>query len=151
MTAATAFGVSVVVGRIVGGYLLDKFNPGIIGGVLITSMAIAFLILPQSNLSTSMTLLGIALAGFGTGVELDVLSYIVKRLFGQAQYVKAFGAMVAVLYCGSAFGPILFGVTYDRFGNYAPVLFPTAIGVFVSALLIGSLSRSLKPQPRTPA
>lgn len=145
--AATSFGVFVVIGRIVGGILLDKYNPGVVGGTLIMSLAIAFLILYQQDLSTSMTLLAIALAGFGTGVEFDVLSYLINRIFGRAHYSKIFGAVIALLYIASAFGPMIFGATYDKYGTFGPILIPTAVGVFVAALLIGSLSGSLKEKP----
>lgn len=151
VTAATAFGISVVIGRIVGGYLLDKFNPGIVGGVLIMSLALGFLILSGQDLSMSMILLAIALAGFGTGVEFDVLSYVINRIFGREHYAKIFGAVIALLYIGSAFGPMLFGAAYDKHGNFASVLIPAAIGVFVSSILIGTLSGSLKKQKETAA
>lgn len=144
VTAATSFGVFVVIGRIVGGYLLDKYNPGIVGSTLIMSLSIAFLILLQQDLGMSMAFLAMALAGFGTGVEFDVLSYIISRIFGRVHYAKIFGSVIALMYVASAFGPMLFGATYDKYGNFGPALIPAAVGVFVSSLLIGSLSSSLK-------
>ncbi|NKI18681.1 MFS transporter [Spongiibacter sp. KMU-166] len=144
VTAASSFGLFVIVGRIVGGVLLDKFNPGIVGGVLILSLSVALLMLLQQDLTLSVALVAIALAGFGTGVEFDVLSYLVTRIFGHKQYVKVFGAVMGILYLSSAFGPMLFGATYDRYGNFDLVLYSTAVGVFVSALLIGSLAGTLR-------
>lgn len=142
--AGTSFGVFVVIGRIVGGYLLDKYNPGIVGGTLIISLSIAFLILSQQDLNSPMILLAIALAGFGTGVEFDVLSYLISRIFGREHYAKIFGSVIALLYVASAFGPMLFGATYDKYGDFGPIIIPTAVGVFVASILIGSLSSSLK-------
>ncbi len=147
VTAGATFGLSVIVGRIIGGYLLDKFNPGIVGFVLIMSLSLGLLILSGENLSMPMVLLAIALAGFGTGVEFDVLSYVINRIFGWEHYAKIFGAIMVILYIGSAFGPMLFGSSYDKYGNFDPVLVPAAIGIFVSSILIGSLSGSLKKQP----
>ena len=144
VTAATSFGVFVVIGRIVGGYLLDKYNPGVVGGTLIMSLSVAFLILNQQDLSMSIALLAMALAGFGTGVEFDVLSYIISRVFGRAHYAKIFGSVIALMYVASAFGPMLFGATYDKYGNFSIVLIAVAVMVFVSSLLIGSLTNSLK-------
>lgn len=144
VTAATSFGIFVVIGRIVGGVLLDKFNPGIVGGTLIMSLSVAFLILNQQDLSMSMALLAMALAGFGTGVEFDVLSYIISRVFGRVHYSKIFGSVIALMYVASAFGPMSFGATYDKYGNFNIVLISVAVGVFVSSLLIGSLTNSLK-------
>ena len=122
VTAGATFGLSVIVGRIIGGDLLDKFNPGIVGFVLIMSLSLGLLILSGENLSMPMVLLAIALA-------------------------KIFGAIMVILYIGSAFGPMLFGSSYDKYGNFDPVLVPAAIGIFVSSILIGSLSGSLKKQP----
>jgi MFS family permease len=143
VTAGTTFGVSVVIGRIIGGYLLDKYNPGIVGATLIMSLSVSFILLAEPGLSVSMTLLAIMLAGFGTGVEFDVLSYLIHRIFGREHYAKIFGSVMALLYIGSAFGPVLFGATYDGYGNFTPVLIPVAIGVFVGAVLIGTLAGSL--------
>ncbi len=141
--AATLFGVFVIIGRIVGGYLLDKFNPSLVGATLILSLSLAFVVLSGQGLSTSMIILAIALAGFGTGVEFDVLSYLINKIFGPALYNKTFGAAMAVLYLGAAFGPLTFGRVYDAYGNFDAVLIPTAIAVAIGSLLIGSLFRSL--------
>lgn len=141
--AATLFGVFVIIGRIVGGYLLDKFNPSLVGAILILSLSLAFVVLSGENLSASMIILAIALAGFGTGVEFDVLSYLINKIFGPALYNKTFGAAMAVLYLGAAFGPVTFGRTFDAYGNFDAVLIPTAIAVAIGSLLIGSLFRSL--------
>lgn len=144
--AATLFGVFVIIGRVIGGYLLDRFNPSLVGAILILSLSLAFVILSGDNLSASTIILAIALAGFGTGVEFDVLSYLITKIFGPALYNKTFGAALAVLYLGAAFGPLTFGMTYDAYGNFDAVLIPTAIGVAVGALLVGSLFRSLAPR-----
>jgi len=141
--AATLFGVFVIIGRVVGGYLLDKFNPSLVGATLILSLSLAFVVLSGQGLSTSMIILAIALAGFGTGVEFDVLSYLINKIFGPALYNKTFGAAMAVLYLGAAFGPVTFGRVYDAYGNFDAVLIPTAIAVAIGSLLIGSLFRSL--------
>ena len=141
--AASLFGVFVIIGRIVGGYLLDRFNPSLVGATLILSLSIAFVILAGQNLSPTMIILAIALAGFGTGVEFDVLSYLIDKIFGSALYNKAFGGALAVLYLGAAFGPFLFGRTYDANGNFDAVLIPTAIGVAVASIMVGCLYRSL--------
>ena len=143
MIAASLFGVFVIIGRIVGGYLLDRFNPSLVGATLILSLSIAFVILAGQNLSPTMIILAIALAGFGTGVEFDVLSYLIDKIFGSALYNKAFGGALAVLYLGAAFGPFLFGRTYDADGNFNAVLIPTAIGVAVASIMVGCLYRSL--------
>ncbi|GAB5454822.1 MAG: MFS transporter [Henriciella sp.] len=141
--AAALFGVFVIIGRIVGGYLLDRFNPSLVGATLILSLSIAFVILAGQDLSPNMIILAIALAGFGTGVEFDVLSYLIDKIFGSALYNKAFGGAMAVLYLGAAFGPFLFGRTYDTNGNFDAILIPTAIGVAVASVLVGCLYRNL--------
>jgi len=141
--AAALFGVFVIIGRIVGGYLLDRFNPSLVGATLILSLSFAFVILAGQDLSPNMIILAIALAGFGTGVEFDVLSYLINKIFGSALYNKAFGGAMAVLYLGAAFGPFLFGRTYDADGNFDAVLIPTAICVAVASILVGCLYRNL--------
>lgn len=142
--AAALFGVFVIIGRIVGGYLLDRFNPSLVGATLILSLSIAFVILAGQDLSPNMIILAIALAGFGTGVEFDVLSYLIDKIFGSALYNKAFGGAMAVLYLGAAFGPFLFGRTYDANGDFDAILIPTAIGVAVASIMVGCLYRSLQ-------
>jgi MFS family permease len=141
--AAGLFGIFVIIGRIVGGYLLDRFNPSLVGATLILSLSIAFVILAGQDLSPNMIILAVALAGFGTGVEFDVLSYLIDKIFGSALYNKAFGGALAVLYLGAAFGPFLFGRTYDADGNFDAILIPTAIGVAVASVMVGCLYRSL--------
>ena len=90
-----------------------------------------------------MIILAIVLAGFGTGVEFDVLSYLIDKIFGSKLYSKAFGAALATLYVGAAFGPFMFGRTHDANGTFDAILIPTGIGVAVASIMVGCLYRSL--------
>ena len=79
---ASAFGISLIVGRLVAGVLLDWiFAPYV---MMVTLLGpIAGLVMYARGSTGDLAFLWSALIGFGVGAEFDVLGYLIPRYFGR--------------------------------------------------------------------
>jgi MFS family permease len=143
--AQSMLGVSLIVGRVFAGYLMDRF--------FAPRVAIAFLLGPIVGLS--LLALGAAglpaivasiLVGLATGAEFDVMSYLTSRYFGLRSFGKIYGYFFAVFQLGAASGPILMGYTFDLHGEYT-----VALWALVGATTLAcALAASVGPYPNLP-
>jgi len=130
---ASLLGVSVIVGRITIGYLVDYiFAPRVIFAFYLAPI-MAFLVLCYSSGDGVYVVAAIAF-GLSLGAEIDVIAYMVSRYFLPAQFGKVYGLMFAAFTIGTANGPLLMGVLYDRDGNYINALLVSAIIATLAAI-----------------
>lgn len=150
ISAATAvsltplIGLSALIGRIIGGWLIDHIWAPLVGFVILSVPALSCLIFTSGTLTPEMAGFAIFLIGFALGIEYDLIAYLVSRYFG----MKAYGSIYSLLYVffalGAGTGPLIMGADFDRHGNYdltlqlGAVLLVTAAG---SLLLLGRYRR----------
>ena len=124
MTAATAasimglFGISVVVGRICVGALLDIFWAPVVAIAVLVPAAFGCLLL-QGEVSMVVAATAIVLIGAATGMELDVLGFLAARYFGIADYARIYGRLYVFVAASAGVAPMAFGYIYDWTGSYA--------------------------------
>jgi MFS transporter, OFA family, oxalate/formate antiporter len=128
-------GISAMAARIAVGLMLDRWPaPAIAAGTMVLG---AFgLVLISSATSYPLLCLAIALCGLLMGAESDLLPYMVRRYFGMRSFGSVFGIMFSAYALGSVFGPIVYGVTFDRLQSYAPVAIAAGAACFLSAVAI---------------
>lgn len=144
-----AFGLAVIVGRIVGGWLLDRiWAPACAVGVLLIP-ALGSWLLASDALSGEMALFAVIALGIGAGFEFDLLAYLIGRYFGQRNYGSIYGCFYAVIALGGGLGPVVYGYAFDRLNSYGLVLTSGAILLAISGavlLLLGTYPRFSPPQ-----
>lgn len=115
---AALIGVSVTLGRLTSGYLLDHLRGPVVafGMFALPSVACVLLYLAGSNLLACA--LAISLVGLAGGAEHDIAAYFCAAYFGRLNYGKIYGTLYAIYGIGSGLGPLLAGKAYDRFGSY---------------------------------
>jgi len=69
---ATLTGLAVLAGRIIGGYLIDRFWAPGVAFVFLASPAIALWMLGQPEIDANIATVAILMIGFGAGVEYDL-------------------------------------------------------------------------------
>ncbi len=138
----TAFiGLSALVGRLVGGWLIDRFwTPGV-ALVILCLPGISCWIMAHGQLSYATALLSIVLIGFAVGVEYDLLAFLVARYFGMRSYTQIYSLLYCCFAIGTGFGPAVFGWSFDKTGSYALVLTAAGIALVLSALALLGLGR----------
>ena len=86
----SAVGLSTIAGRLVSGYLLDRFFAPYVAAALFLLPLAGVGILAAGPGGPALILAAIAL-GFGLGAEVDVIGFMVSRYFGLRSYGEIYG------------------------------------------------------------
>jgi MFS family permease len=137
---AAITGLAVLAGRLIGGFLIDKFWAPAIAFIFLASPAIALYMLGQPGVSFSLATLAIFMIGFGAGVEYDFMAYMVSKYFGMKKYAAIYGAIYGFFAIGAGFGPTIMSNFADAQG-WTKTLIEAAILLFVSTVPLLFLGR----------
>ena len=137
----TLGGLSILVGRVGSGYLLDRIWAPLVTLPLLSAPALACLWLAGDNLPMAFAVTSAILLGVSAGAETDLIAYLTGRYFGMAHYGKIYGLLYMVFGFGSAISPALYGAVRDATGKYDLALHVAAVMFVVGALLLLFLGR----------
>lgn len=99
-------GLSSIVGRLLGGWLMDKiFAPWVTVAAAASAAIGLALLLQAGEWGVVAALAGIGL-GLATGMESDVIAYLSSRYFPASVLSSVLGIMVASYLAGAAIGPV---------------------------------------------
>ena len=143
-STAGALGVSVVVGRIGIGFLIDRISAPLVARFVFGMTAVACVLLAIEGTPYWIVTFCVMALGLTAAAEVDLLAYLIGRYFGMKSYGKIYGWQIAIFYVGAAAGPFLVGSAFDYYNGYVEVLFTCAVALLVSAAVVGSLSRFKK-------
>lgn len=111
-----AMGLSVMVSRLLIGFVIDRVFAPYVAAVAFTSVAFGCLALAFGGIGYAMVA-AIAL-GFAVGAEVDLIGYFTARYFGLANYGAIYGLQYSIFIFGAAIGPVYTGYIWDVTGNY---------------------------------
>lgn len=134
----SSFGISLILGRLLVGYLIDRlWAPGVAAlALLMPAFACLIFIYGESSL-LSFTIATL-LVGIGAGAEFDIAAFLIARYFGMRDYGRLFGAHLGLITAGAATAPLLFGALLSMTGSYTAMLgFCFACFVVGPLLLLG--------------
>jgi len=121
--ASSALGIAFVFGRVISGYLLDRFFGPYVAVAFFVGIACGLALLYVGGGGGAASL-GASLVGLGMGAEGDVMPYLTSRYFGLRFFGEIYGYTFATFTLAGALGPLLMAVGFDRAGSYrAPLLF----------------------------
>ena len=122
VTLASFLGIAVIVGRVLGGYLLDHLWAPAVAATILSLPAMATFMLAQSDYSFVYAATAIFILGMAAGVEYDLMAYLVSRYFGLLHYAAIYGALYGFFALGAGIGPAVFGAFFESDGNYDRIL-----------------------------
>jgi MFS family permease len=129
LDAATAgrvfgsFGLSLIGGRVLVGYLIDRFWAPGVAAVAIALPAVGCWLLSGGGApDTAMLTVAVMLIGVGAGAEFDIAAFLVARYFGLRDYGHLFGVHLALITLASTLAPWVFGQLYKSSGSYTLML-----------------------------
>jgi len=147
-TGAGVIALSVLVGRFVGGFLVDHIWAPLVAFVFLSVPAIGCYIL-MLDMSVSWNVMAMILVGFAAGVEFDLIAYFISRYFGMRSYGQIYGLIYAAFGLGSGTSPVIFNLIRGDDPDYSRVLQYAAIGFVVGAtmcLFLGKYRDFSEPQ-----
>jgi predicted MFS family arabinose efflux permease len=131
---ASIIGLSVIVGRTAGGWLVDRFWAPGVALFLLGVPAAACVILAHGPLGYGLTGTAVFLVGFAAGAEYDLMAFLVARYFGMKSYGVIYGGLYSFFAIGSGFGAPVFGAAFDKTHSYTTPLTLSACAMFMGAL-----------------
>jgi MFS family permease len=137
------FGLATLCGRLLAGYLVDRFYAAYVATVLFLApiAGFAFLYTAHGVLPT----FGVILLGLGLGTEIDLIAFLVSRYFGQRSFGQLYGYCFMAFGFGSAGGRFLGGYIYQQAHSYAPALLGASGALVIAVLLVNLLGPYLYP------
>ena len=134
-------GLTALLGRLIGGWLLDRFWAPAVGFIILGAPALSCWILASNNLSFEMAAVAILLIGFAVGVEYDLIAFLVARYFGLRSYAAIYGILYMCFALGSGTAPLVFGHDFDAHGNYHLALTLSSVALVAAAAALLTLGR----------
>ncbi len=151
-SAISAAGIALIVGRLLAGYLLDRyFGPYV---------ALFFFIVPLLGVATiaftaspALALAATVMVGLGLGAEVDLIAFLLSRYFGMRSFGALYGYMFAAFMLASGLGPFVMGMSFSRLGSYQPALIGFMLALAVASALMLRLGpyafgNAIKGQPK---
>jgi len=148
--ALSAMGVASLLGRIVTGWLLDRFFAGRVAFALLIAAALGTFVLSWAH-SLAAGALAAMLIGFGMGGEADVTPYLLSRYFGLRSFSTLYGFTWTAYALAGAIGPMIMGRAFDMTGSYESLLAVLALLVLGVATLMLWLPAYESPRAASPA
>jgi predicted MFS family arabinose efflux permease len=135
------FGVTVIAGRLIVGFLVDRFwGPGVALLFLLPAAA-ACLYLTGDETARLPLLVALGLVGLAAGAEYDLASYLCTRYFGVAHFGKIYAGQYILFALGGGLAAPFYGWIYDTTGGYDGALIASAFGFLACAALLLALGR----------
>lgn len=138
---AGAGGLAGILGKLVTGVLVDRFRANWVGGVTLGFTAFAFLLLIDGVRTPALIVVAMLINGYAAGTKLQICSYLTSRYGGLRNFGTIFGFIGSLVSLGSALGPLVAGIIYDRTGGYDPFLVAGTVGCLFCGILIVTLPR----------
>jgi MFS family permease len=156
-------GLSVIFGRIVGGWLIDRVWAPAVAFCFLTLASLACLALGSSASGYHTAALSICAIGSSAGLEYDLMAFLVARYLGMKSYGSIYGTLYGFFALGAGIGPTVYGAVFDRTRSYSGVLSGSSVLFIAGGLLLLALGRyrqfpaaaaaraDLAPRPAEPA
>lgn len=134
-------GISLLAGRIVTGWLLDRFwAPAVCLPILLLPALAAFWLMGTGT-DARQVYFSAFLLGFAAGAESDLIAYLASRYFGMKNYGRIYGMLYMPFGIASAISPVIYGRVRDTTGSYDGALQMAMILFAAGAVLLITLGR----------
>ena len=110
---ASLFGPAQIVGRLAGGFLLDRVPGTLVGAVLFMLPVASCLLLAGGNATGPFGVVVPLGIGLAAGVELDVATYLAGRYFGTRYFSAVYSVIFGAFAIGYSLAPILAAAARD--------------------------------------
>jgi predicted MFS family arabinose efflux permease len=135
--ALSLMGAASLVGRLVTGWLLDRFFAPRLAFCLLALAALGIFILSGAHSLMAGSIAAI-LIGVGMGGEADITPYLLSRYFGLRSFSMLYGFSWTAYAIAGAIGPVLMGRAFDTSASYQALAVKLSIlTLFSAGLMLG--------------
>jgi predicted MFS family arabinose efflux permease len=140
------FGLATMTGRLLAGYLVDRFPAAYVATALFLAPIAGFVFLASA--AGVLPAVGVTLVGLGLGTEIDLIAFLASRYLGQRSFGEIYGYCFMVFGLGSSCGRFVGGYVYDLVGSYNPALIGAAVALVIAVILVNRLGPYVYPVDR---
>ncbi|MFK7951253.1 MAG: MFS transporter [Ekhidna sp.] len=130
---AGILGLSVMLGRLLTGFLIDRFFAPYITAIIFSFVSTGCLALGVGGVE--FALWGAIALGFAIGAEIDLIGYYTAKYFGLKHYGTIYGAQYSIFSAGGIMSAVLTGYIWDTMGNYDLAL-KIGTGLLIGAIIL---------------
>jgi len=134
-------GISIIAGRLIGGWLIDRFRAPLIGTAMLIGAASGCWMLSGESATYYEASAAVALVALAAGVEYDLLAFLIAKYIGVRNYGLVYSILFGVFAIGIGAGTALLGHSFDTAGSYSPGLIACAVALLFAALILPMLGR----------
>jgi MFS family permease len=138
--AASMLGLASFFGRLLTGFLLDRFFGPRVGFCLCAIASGGILLLARAG-SSMPGIAAAMLIGLGVGAEASLTPYLLTRYFGLRGFSTLYGFTWTAYAVAGAIGPVLMGKVFDATGSYVSLLTLLSATTLGAAVLLFWLPR----------
>ncbi|WP_059395786.1 MFS transporter [Pseudomonas putida] len=152
----STFGISIIGGRLLVGYLLDRYSPSLVAAVSLALPALGCaMFFFGGSQHVPLLMLATLCIGASAGAEFDLAAFLMARYFGLKDYARIFGLHLCLITIVSGLVPMLFGYLFDVYGSYSAVLMSCFFCAIIGPIILlwlrmepafQALQRQLKQQ-----
>ncbi len=129
-------GIAGVVGKLVTGWMMERWDAGLVGSATNVMAAVAMILLLEPLRSPTTIVLAIMAVGYAGGTKLQLCVYLTGIYAGMRNYGKIFGVMASIVAAAGGLGPVIGGAYFDSFGGYNEMILTAIPASLLSAILI---------------
>ncbi|RZK03809.1 MAG: MFS transporter [Novosphingobium sp.] len=139
VTIAGSMGIASIVGRIVGGYLMDRYDVRRLAiGACVVSLGLPLsLLLGAGTFWAAMA--GIIAYGLTGGMKMNAIVYLVSTHMGARSFGLFYGVISITTTVAMGIGPLIANHIYDVSKSYTPVIWATVPGFILAGVLFATL------------
>ena len=128
----SCFAIGQFIGKLGGGWLLDRYQPRIVAALLNALPTLGFVLLLTQHGNFATLMLGAGLIGVLQGADIGIFAYFVAHRFGPQRYGAVFGVLHGIGWIGTAIGVVSTGLSFDLLHGYWAAQI-AAIGILLLA------------------
>jgi MFS family permease len=138
---AALMGFGSVVGRIGGGFLLDRFDARLVAAISVAAPIVTAMMLLAGGEDRLVASAACLFLGLAIGAEVDACAYLAARHFGLSNFGALFGTINGLMLFGNGVAPFAANYVYDVTGSYSSVLWAQVPACLLAAALFLALGR----------
>jgi predicted MFS family arabinose efflux permease len=132
-------GMAGIAGKVITGWMLDRYAARWVGGLTILAGAGTFVLLLLPGQTAAIVIAAMVINGYTAGSKLQIVGFLTAAYAGMRNFGTIFGVMASFIAGGSGLGPLVAGQIFDSTGTYMPFLWFGIAGTVVSAILLFGL------------
>lgn len=143
-------GLAGVAGKLITGWLIDRYPARWVGGLTILGSGLTFLILLIPGVPIWAIMIAMMINGYGSGTKLQLVGYLTAAYGGMRKFGTIYGILASLIAAGTGLGPVLGGLVFDTWGSYTVGLWAGLGITMFASLLLFSLPGYPKWSERSP-